>query len=295
MRKSAVLLSFGCVFLSALILPAMTWADSPMSWDEATALSRWVIPFQTRGFVGVQGKERERTMTVTPGNRFLCILKEHAKRYFRLDAPSLTDRQKKKIVRLLVHTRDRLIEKDALDLSLIQRFEAQVITASVDVSALDRLNEQIGAIEGEEGAIFLTSMKSLQGILSSTQKKALLERNVAGIPSMKVDLSSAVFFADRILSIRWNRLSRMEGLSDASIRKQYLAIYEKERASMTRLGIVMTINNRHEEDLLERPVVDFPALSAQYQKSGPDEGAFWGELVKAIGKMNPPAAHSQKD
>ena len=288
MRKSAVLLSFGCVFLSALILPAMTWADSPMSWDEATALSRWVIPFQTRGFVGVQGKERERTMTVTPGNRFLCILKEHAKRYFRLDAPSLTDRQKKKIVRLLVHTRDRLIEKDALDLSLIQRFEAQVTTASVDVAALDRLNEQIGAIEGEEGAIFLTSMKSLQGILSSTQKKALLERNVARIPSMKVDLSSAVFFADRILSIRWNRLSRMEGLSDASIRKQYLAIYEKERASMTRLGIVMTINNRHEEDLLDRPVVDFSALSAQYRKAGPDEGAFWGELVKAIGKLNPP-------
>ncbi len=288
MRKSAVLLSFGCVFLSALILPAMTWADSPMSWDEATALSRWVIPFQTRGFVGVQGKERERTMTVTPGNRFLCILKEHAKRYFRLDAPSLTDRQKKKIVRLLVHTRDRLIEKDALDLSLIQRFEAQVTTASVDVAALDRLNEQIGAIEGEEGAIFLTSMKSLQGILSSTQKKALLERNVAGIPSMKVDLSSAVFFADRILSIRWNRLSRMEGLSDASIRKQYLAIYEKERASVTRLGIVMTINNRHEEDLLDRPVVDFSALSAQYRKAGPDEGAFWGELVKAIGKLNPP-------
>ena len=288
MRKSAVLLSFGCVFLSALILPAMTWADSPMSWDEATALSRWVIPFQTRGFVGVQGKERERTMTVTPGNRFLCILKEHAKRYFRLDAPSLTDRQKKKIVRLLVHTRDRLIEKDALDLSLIQRFEAQVTTASVDVAAFDRLNEQIGAIEGEEGAIFLTSMKSLQGILSSTQKKALLERNVAGIPSMKVDLSSAVFFADRILSIRWNRLSRMEGLSDASIRKQYLAIYEKERASMTRLGIVMTINNRHEEDLLDRPVVDFSALSAQYRKAGPDEGAFWGELVKAIGKLNPP-------
>lgn len=288
MRKSAVLLSFGCVFLSALILPAMTWADSPMSWDEATALSRWVVPFQTRGFVGVQGKERERTMTVTPGNRFLCILKEHAKRYFRLDAPSLTDRQKKKIVRLLVHTRDRLIEKDALDLSLIQRFEAQVTTASVDVAALDRLNEQIGAIEGEEGAIFLTSMKSLQGILSSTQKKALLERNVAGIPSMKVDLSSAVFFADRILSIRWNRLSRMEGLSDASIRKQYLAIYEKERASVTRLGIVMTINNRHEEDLLDRPVVDFSALSAQYRKAGPDEGAFWGELVKAIGKLNPP-------
>lgn len=187
-----------------------------------------------------------------------------------------------------MHTRDRLIEKDALDLSLIQRFEAQVTTASVDVAAFDRLNEQIGAIEGEEGAIFLTSMKSLQGILSSTQKKALLERNVAGIPSMKVDLSSAVFFADRILSIRWNRLSRMEGLSDASIRKQYLAIYEKERASMTRLGIVMTINNRHEEDLLDRPVVDFSALSAQYRKAGPDEGAFWGELVKAIGKLNPP-------
>lgn len=105
---------------------------------------------------------------------------------------------------------------------------------------------------------------------------------------MKVDLSSAVFFADRILSIRWNRLSRMEGLSDASIRKQYLAIYEKERASVTRLGIVMTINNRHEEDLLDRPVVDFSALSAQYRKAGPDEGAFWGELVKAIGKLNPP-------
>jgi hypothetical protein len=266
-----------------------------MSWEEASSLSRWIVPFQTRGFVGVQGSEWDNPMTVTPGNQFLCILKEHAKRYFRLDAPPLTDSQKKRIVRLLVRSRDRMIEKDALDLSLIQRFEAQVVMASVDVTALERLNEQIGAIEGEEGRIFLSSMKSLQGILSSVQKKGLIERNVVEIPSMMVDLSSAVFFADRILSIRWNLLSRTEGLSDASTRKKYLLTYQKERAEITRLGISMTINNRHEEDLLERPVVDFSALSAQYQKSGPDEGAFWGELVKAIGKMNPPAAHSQKD
>lgn len=295
MRKSVVLFAFVFVFFSSVILTGSSWADSPMTWDEASSLSRWVVPFQTRGFVGVQGGERENPMTVTPGNRFLCILKEHAKRYFRLDAPPLTDSQKKRIVRLLVHTRDRLIEKDALDLSLIQRFEAQVVTTSVDVAALMRLNEQIGAIEGEEGGIFLSSMKSLQGILSSSQKNGLMERNVVEIPSMRVDLSSAVFFADRILSIRWNLLSRAEGLSDASTRKKYLLIYQKERAEVTRLGIAMTINNRHEEDLLDRPVVDFSTLSAQYQKSGPGEGAFWGELVKALGRLNPPAVHSQKE
>ena len=295
MRKSAVLFTFGLVLCSSVIFTATSWAGSPMTWDEAASLSRWVVPFQTRGFVGVQGSERDNPMTVTPGNQFLCILKEHAKRYFRLDAPPLTDSQKKRIVRLLVRTRDRLIEMDAQDLSLIQRFEAQVITTSVDVAALDRLNEQIGAIEGEEGGIFLSSMKLLQGILSSNQKKRLIERNVVGIPSMRVDLSSAVFFADRILSIRWKLLSSGEGISDASTRNQYLVTYQKERAAINRLGISMTINNRHEADLLDRPVVDFSALSAQYQKSGPDEGAFWGELVKAIGEMNPPSVHSQKN
>jgi len=295
MRKSAFFVSFAMALFSSVILTATSRADSPMTWNEAASLSRWVVPFQTRGFVGVQGSERENAMTVTPGNQFLCILKEHAKRYFRLESPSLTDIQKKKMVRLLVRSRDRLIEKDALDLSLIQRFEARVVTPSVDVSAMDRLNEQIGAIEGEEGEIFLSSMKSLQGILTSAQKKTLVEKNVVGIPSMKVDLSSAVFFADRILSIRWNLLSRADGLSDVSTRNRYLATYQKERASMTRLGIAMTINNRHEEDLLDRPVVDFAALSKQYQKAGPDEGDFWGELVKALGKLNPPAVHSRKN
>lgn len=288
MRKSAFFVSFAMALFSSVILTATSWADSPMTWDEATSLSRWVVPFQTRGFVGVQGSERENAMTVTPGNQFLCILKDHAKRYFSLQSPFLTDAQKKKIVRLLVRTRDRLIEKDALDLSLIQRFEAQVVMPSVDIAALDRLNEQIGAIEGAEGNIFLSSLKSLQGILSPAQKKALVEKNAIGIPSMRVDLSSAVFFADRILSIRWNMLSRAEVLSDSSTRNQYLATYQKERALIDRLGIAMTINDRHEEDLLDRPVVDFKALSRQYQKAGPDEGAFWGELVKALGKLNPP-------
>ncbi len=295
MRKSAVLFSFGLLFLSSVILPPMSWADSPMTWEEATSLSRWVVPFQTRGFVGVQGSERERSMTVTPENQFLCILKEHAKQYFGLRSPSLTPSQKKKMVRLLVRTRDRLIRKDALDLSLIQRFESRVVMPSVDVAALGRINGEIGAIEGAEGGIFLSSMKSLQGILSYAQKKALVEQYGVEIPAMRVDLSSAVFFADRILSIRWNFLSKPEGLFDGSVMNQYLATYQKERELMTRLGTSMTLDNRHEEDLLESPVVDFAALSAQYKKAGPDEGAFWGELVKAIGRLNPPAVHPRKD
>lgn len=288
MRKSAGFFALGVVLFSSVIMTDLSWGDSPMTWDEASSLSRWVVPFQTRGFVGVQGSERERSNTVTPGNQFLCVLKEHARRYLRLKRPSLTDTQKKKMVRLLVRTRDRLIEKDALDLFLIQRFEAQVVTPSVDISTLDRLNEEIGAIEGEEGRIFLSSLKSLQGILSSDQKKALIEKSVVGIPSMKVDLSSAVFFADRILSIRWNMLSRLEALSNGTLRDQFLATYQKERALIDRLGIAMTINDRHVEDLLDHPVVDFSALSKQYKKDGPDEGLFWGELVKALGKLNPP-------
>jgi len=293
MKRLWVLVAFGFVLFSSAILSGPSWADSPMTMDEATALSRWVVPFQTRGFVGVQGAERERSMTVTPGNQFLCLLKEHARRYFRLQNPSLTDSQKEKVVHLLVRTRDRLIEKDALDLSLIQRFESQVITPSVDVAALDRLNERIGAIEGAEGGIFLDAMKSLQGILSSPQRKALIEKNLE-IPSMRVDLSSAVFFAERILSIRWNVLSGALGSLNDSTRKQYLATYQKERASITRLGIRMTISNRHEGDLLERPLIDFRALSAQYKKAGPDEGAFWGGLVKALGELNPPTVPSRK-
>ena len=295
MRKSAVFLAFGFVFFSSLLLTARSWADSPMTRDEASSLSRWIVPFQTRSFVGVQGSERERSMTVTPGNQFLCILKEHATQYLGLRSPSLTPSQKKKMVRLLVRTRDRLIRKDALDLALIQRFESRVVMPSVDVAALGRINGEIGAIEGAEGGIFLSSMKSLQGILSYAQKEALAEQYGVEIPSMRVDLSSAVFFADRILSIRWNFLSKSEDLFDGSVMNQYLATYQKERASMTRLGISMTINNRHEEDLLESPVVDFSALSAQYKKAGPDEGAFWGELMKAIGKLNPPARPSRKN
>ncbi|MDA8059456.1 MAG: hypothetical protein M0Z37_03810 [Nitrospiraceae bacterium] len=295
MRKSAVLFSFGLLFLSSVILPPMSWADSPMTWEEASSLSRWVVPFQTRGFVGVQGSERERSMTVTPGNQFLCILKEHAKQYFGLRSPSLTLSQKKRMVRLLVRTRDGLIRKDAVDLALIQRFESRVVTPSVDVAALGRINGEIGKVEGEEGRLFLSSLKALQEILSPAQQKTLAERYGVGIPAMRVDLSSAVFFADRILSIRWNFLSKLEGLSDGPTRNRYLAIYQKERELVTRLGTSMTLDNRHEEDLLESPVVDFVALSAQYEKAGPDEGAFWGELVKAIGRLNPPAVHPRKD
>jgi hypothetical protein len=289
MRKYAGFFSFGVALFSSVTLTDLSWADSPMTWDEASSLSRWVVPFQTRSFVGVQGSEREKPMTVTPGNRFMCILKEHVREDFRLRKAPLSSLQKKKMVHILVGARDRLIEKDAMDLALIQRFEAEVLTPSVDLAAVGRLNERIGAIEGEEGAIFLSSLKSLQGILSPDQKKALVEQNAVGIPSMKVDLSSAVFFADRILSIRWALLSREEGLSDSSTRNRYLATYQKEREAINRLGTVMTIDNRREEDLLWSPLVDFRALSAQYRKAGPDEGGFWGELVKALGKLNPPA------
>lgn len=278
---------------TALLLFGGVWpvlADSSsIPLDEARSLAKWIVPAQTLGWVGVQGREREKPMTVTPGNRFLRILGRHARWYFDpAHHLALSARQKQQIIHVLVRTRDRLVSLDAKDLALVQRFEAAVSTPSVDVGELGRLNERIGAVEGEEAGVFMGSLRSLQGVLTPSQKKTAVMLGRSIIPPLSVDLSSAVFLADRILSIRWNLLQNVLDSDNKDGMNRALKSYEKGRQSVLSLGAEKTLWDKKADDLMNQPVVDLGSLNAIERKGGPVEVKFWETLIKSVGSLNPP-------
>lgn len=284
-------------FLASMLVTLPSEASTPsdpgvdFTLSDVRSLTTWVVPAQTRGWVGVQGRERKRRMTVTPGNRFLGILKCHAELY--LDTKTrlnLSEAQKAKIRDILTRTRDRMVPMDARDLFLVQHFEAMVASPTVDVARLSRLNELIGSLEGDEAGVFVDGLKSLQGVLTSRQKKALKAKNGDFLPGSDVDLSSAVFLADRILSIRWNILERSAGFSSADDRTSRLSLYLAGRREIHRLGIEMTVWDKKSRDMLYAPYVDLRKLGALEAKSGPVEGRFWETLIKTVGQLNPPPA-----
>ena len=259
-----------------------------LRWDEARTLSRWVIPAQSLGWVGVQGREREKPMTVTPGNRFLEILGNHAHWYFdRRNHLALSERQKHRIVRLLIRTRDRLVRLDARDLFLVQRFEAAVASPSVDIAELGRLNERIGAVEGEEAGVFVGALGSLQKVLLPDQRRIAVAMGHDTIPPLSVDLSGAVFFADRILSIRWNLLQNAMSSGGKEEKSRALAAYEKGRKEILSLGTEKTVWDKKAGDLMSQPFVDLDALGAVEKKGGPVEARFWETFIKVVGTLNP--------
>ena len=254
------------------------------------ALSRWVIPGQTKGWVGVQGGERNRPMTVTPGNRFLSILRSHAEWYASSRrAVGLSVTQRRKVDRLLVDTRNKLVRLDGEDLALVQLFEAGAVTPSVDISRLGQLNEKIGSVEGEEAQVFVAALSRFQKILLPLQRREGEEASRKVLPDMSVDLSGAVFFADRILSIRWNRLENRLERSGKKPDASYVQAFQAGRDKIWSLGIRKTVGDKEAMDLLKKPWVDLARLAALEKRNGPVEGSFWEEFIHSLGMLNPPA------
>ncbi len=302
-RTSACLRFFrrGQLFLALaglMILPgtaSSVWAqpaDLDLASDpgEIHSLSRWVIPQQIRGWVGVQGRERERPMTVTPGNRFLKLLGAHASWYMSSRrSVGMTPNQVRKVQALLVKTRDRLIRLDGEDLELVQRFEAGAVAPRVDVARLGQLNEKIGSVEGEEAQIFVQALARFQKLLLPVQKREGQAASRTALPDMSVDLSGAIFLTDRILSIRWNRLENAMGAKDKKPGEQYAKAFREGRSALWSRGIRMTVGDKKAMDLLSRPWVDLTALSALEKKNGPVEAKFWEGFIDTLGKLNPPA------
>jgi hypothetical protein len=294
--KHSSLLGTG-VLLGTLIFAPFAGASSRtpdgVAFDvtDVRSLTTWIVPAQTKGWVGVQGKERSKRLTVTPGNRFLRVLKCHAELYFdRKTGLKLSAAQKAKVKAILARTRDRLVPMDAKDLFLVQHFEAMVASPRVDVARLSRLNELIGSLEGDEAGTFVGGLKSMQGVLTDRQRKTLRAKNGEALPDMTVDLSGAVFLADRILAIRWNVLERTAAFSSDADRQTWLANYLKGRREIQDLGIEKTGWDKKSGDILEAPYVDLRALGEIEAKGGPVEGRFWETLIKTVGALNPPSA-----
>ncbi len=295
-RKHSRLLGTG-VLLGSLIIATSAGAASRtpegVAYDamDVRSLTTWVVPAQTKGWIGVQGKERSKRLAVTPGNRFLRVMKCHAELYFdRKTGLNLSVAQKAKLKEILTRTRDRLIPMDARDLFLVQHFEAMVASPSVDIARLSRLNELIGSLEGDEAGTFVEGLKSLQGVLTARQRKTLRAKNGDVLPDTTVDLSGAVFLADRILAIRWNVLERNAAFSSDAERNAWLSNYLKGRREIQELGIEKTVWDKKSGDILEAPYMDFRALGEIEAKAGPVEARFWETLIKTVGSLNPPSA-----
>lgn len=282
----------------SMILPgtvSSVWAQ-PADLDlvadpgEIHSLSRWVIPQQIRGWVGVQGGERDRPMTVTPGNRFLKILGAHASWYMSSRrSVGMTPNQVRKVQVLLAKTRDRLIRLDGEDLELVQRFEAGAVAPRVNVASLGQLNEKIGSVEGEEAQVFVQDLARFQNLLLPVQRREGQEASRRVLPDMSVDLSGAIFLTDRILSIRWNRLENAMEAKDKKPGEQYARAFRDGRSALWSRGIRMTVGEKKATDLLTRPWVDLTRLSALEKKNGPVEAKFWEGFIDTLGKLNPPA------
>ncbi|KGA94244.1 hypothetical protein LptCag_1007 [Leptospirillum ferriphilum] len=292
--RNAIPLLFvlGSVLLSGKpLLAAPEGSPGPVEGPGTVhSLSRWVIPRQTTGWVGVQGRERDRPLTVTPGNRFLSILHDHAAWYASSRrAVGLSTVQRRKVNRLLADTRNRLVRLDGKDLALVQLFEAGAVAPRVDVSRLGQLNEKIGAVEGEEAQVFVTALSRFQKLLLPLQRREgeVASRNV--LPDMSVDLSGAVFFADRILSIRWNRLENTLEQSGKKPDDAYVRAFQSGRKKIWSLGIRKTVGDKEAMDLLKKPWVDLAGLSRLEKKNGPVEATFWKEFLHTLGTLNPPS------
>jgi hypothetical protein len=112
-------------------------------------------------------------------------------------------------------------------------------------------------------------------------------RNV--LPDMSVDLSGAVFFADRILSIRWNRLENTLEQSGKKPDDAYVRAFQSGRKKIWSLGIRKTVGDKEAMDLLKKPWVDLAGLSRLEKKNGPVEATFWKEFLHTLGTLNPPS------
>ena len=247
------------------------------------ALNRVVIPAQTPSFVGGQ----KPPMAVTPGNRFMRILVSHVALWESPETGlAISADQRKRFREILLKTRPELIRNDATDLRLVQLFEAFLVRKKVPEKRLHALNARIGEIEGKEAMEFLSALKELQAVLTAPQIQMLRQKNETELPSDNVSVSSALMFADRMLSIRWQRV--MAGSLPAKSREGLARRYHKARNWLWSLAAEKTVSDRSVDDLLSKPFVDMEAFGEIEKKAGPLEGKFWGTFLRIVTLLQSP-------
>lgn len=247
------------------------------------SLNRVVIPAQTPSFVGGQSPP----MAVTPGNRFMQILVNHVALWeSQKTGLAVSEDQRKRFREILGKVRPELIRSDATDLRLVQLFEALLVGKRVPEKRLHALNARIGEVEGKEAMQFLSSLKELQAVLTAPQIEMLRQRNRSALPSADVSVSSALMFADRMLSIRWQRV--MEGSLSGPARETLARRYHKARNWLWSLAAEKTVSDRSVDDLLSEPFVDMEAFGEIEKKAGPLEGKFWGTFLRIVTLLQSP-------
>lgn len=292
MRKRALAIRAfhlaGGMALSALaMLPAqaakVSQAPPPSLGSFATddALNRIILPAQTPSFVGGQAPPLE----VTPGNRFMQVLVCHAALWGKADTGiALTSDQRARLVQILTRTRAAIIKSDAADLRLVQLFEAMLVRGHIPQKQLAALNVRIGEVEGKEGMQFVSALKEMQAVLTAPQIQTLRQKNETVLPSSNVSVTSALMFADRMLSLRWKTLVPM--LSKRS-KEAMAARYRKARTWLWSLAAEKTVSDRNVKDLLDKPFVDMAAYETLEKTAGPLEGKFWGTFLRIVSLLSP--------
>ena len=280
----------GAALALAFALPARSGtvhsAPPPPLESYATdkALNRLVLPAQTPSFVGGQTPPME----VTPGNRFMGILVSHVALWEKADSGlAISSDQRRRFREVLLKAREKIIKSDAEDLRLVQLFEAMLVRTHLPAKKLAAANARIGEVEGKEGMQFVSALKELQAVLTGPQIMTLKRMNETVLPSSDVTVTSALMFADRMLSIRW-QLAMKSPLS-AKARESLSARYDKARNWLFSLAAEKTVSDRRVGDLLAKPFVDMEAFGELEKTAGPLEGRFWGTFLRIVTLLSPPA------
>ena len=255
-----------------------------MSYATNEALNRVILPAQTPSFVGGQTPPLE----VTPGNRFMKILVSHVALWEKADTGlAISSDQRKRFREILEKTRGEIIQSDALDLRLVQDFEAMLVERHLPAKELAALNARIGEVEGKEGMQFVTALKELQAVLSGPQIMTLKRLNEAALPTPDISITPAFMFADRMLSIRWQEA--MKPPTSRNVRESLSLRYQKARKWLYSLAAEKTVSDRRVADLLASPFVDMEAFGELEKTAGPLEGKFWGTFLRVATLLSPPA------
>ena len=270
--------------LPALAAPSPSHPALPTVAGFSTddALNRVILPAQTPSFVGGQTPP----LAVTPGNRFMEILVGHATLWEKPESGlAITSDQRHRLREILIRSRAAIIKSDAADLRLVQLFEAMLVETHVPQKKLAALNARIGEVEGKEGMQFVGALKEMQAVLSAPQIMTLRNLNETVLPSSNVSVSSALMFADRMLSIRWEKA--MEETRSATARDNLARRYHKARNWLWSLAAEKTVSDRTVNDLLSMPFVDMEAFGELEKKAGPLEGKFWGTFLRVVTLLSP--------
>ena len=263
--------------------PALKTPSPAGGFATFDSLNRIILPAQTPSYVGGQTPPLE----VTPGNRFMGILVSHAALWEKAQTGlAITSDQRQRLRVILEKTRGALIKSDAVDLRLVQLFEAMLVRRRVPAKEIAALNARIGEVEGKEGMQFVGALKEMQAVLTAPQIQTLKQLNDTVLPSPNVSVTSALMFTDRMLSLRWQKL--VPSLPKKA-REDLARRYAKARRWLWSLATEKTISDREVADILGKPFVDMQAFGEIEKTAGPLEGKFWGTFLRIVALLNPNA------